>query len=198
MSCIKDIRGLEILDSRGFPTVEAVVVLESGARGRAAVPSGASTGSREAVELRDGDRARYAGKGVSRAVAAVNGEIRDAATGMEAGGQRALDERLIELDGTPNKARLGANAILAVSLANAKARAAERGEPLYRALAGRDEYTLPVPMMNILNGGAHADNSVDIQEFMVMPIGLPTFQEALRCGAEVFHAPEAPCSRARA
>ena len=186
MSRIKDVRGLEILDSRGFPTVEAEVVLESGARGRAAVPSGASTGSREAVELRDGDKARYAGKGVSRAVAAVNGEIRDAAMGMEAGGQQALDNRLVELDGTPNKARLGANAILSVSLANAKARAAEQGMPLYRALAARDEYAMPVPMMNIVNGGAHANNSVDIQEFMILPVGAPSFSESLRYGAEIF------------
>jgi len=186
MSRIKDVRGLEILDSRGFPTVEAAVVLESGARGRAAVPSGASTGSREAVELRDGDKARYGGKGVTRAVAAVNGEIREAAAGMEASGQQALDNRLVELDGTPNKARLGANAILAVSLANAKASAAEQGRPLYRALAGQDEYTMPVPMMNIINGGAHANNSVDIQEFMILPVGAPSFSESLRYGAEVF------------
>ena len=187
MSRIKDVQGLEILDSRGFPTVEAAVVLESGARGRAAVPSGASTGSREAVELRDGDRTRYAGKGVSRAVAAVNGEIRDAAAGMEASGQAALDHALIELDGTPNKARLGANAILAVSLANAKAHAAEQGKPLYRSLAERDEYVMPVPMMNIINGGAHANNSVDIQEFMILPVGAPGFSESLRYGAEIFH-----------
>ena len=186
MSRIKDVQGLEILDSRGFPTVEAAVVLESGARGRAAVPSGASTGSREAVELRDGDKARYAGKGVSRAVAAVNGEIRDAAMGMETSGQQALDNRLVELDGTLNKARIGANAILAVSLANAKACAAEQGKPLYRALAERDEYTMPVPMMNIINGGAHANNSVDIQEFMILPVGAPSFSESLRFGAEVF------------
>ncbi len=187
MSRIKDVQGLEVLDSRGFPTVEAVVVLESGARGRAAVPSGASTGSREAVELRDGDRKRYQGKGVNRAVTAVNGEIRDAARGIDAGDQSALDERLIDLDGTPNKARLGANAILSVSLANAKAAAAEAGVPLYRALAERDTYTMPVPMMNIINGGAHANNSVDIQEFMILPVGAPSFSESLRYGAEVFH-----------
>ena len=187
MSRIKDVQGLEILDSRGFPTVESVVVLESGARGRAAVPSGASTGSREAVELRDGDRARYAGKGVSRAVAAVNGEIRDAAVGMAASDQGALDHGLIELDGTPNKARVGANAILAVSLANAKALAAEQDKPLYRSLADRDEYVMPVPMMNIINGGAHANNSVDIQEFMILPVGAPSFSESLRYGAEIFH-----------
>ena len=187
MSRIKDVQGLEILDSRGFPTVEAVVTLESGAWGHAAVPSGASTGSREAVELRDGDRKRYMGKGVSRAVAAVNGEIRDAARGIDASEQQSLDERLIALDGTPTKARLGANAILAVSLASAKAAAAERGTPLYRALAERDTYEMPVPMMNIVNGGAHANNSVDIQEFMILPVGAPNFSECLRYGAEVFH-----------
>ena len=187
MSRIKDVRGLEILDSRGYPTVEAVVVLESGARGWAAVPSGASTGSREAVELRDGDKGRYLGRGVRRAVAAVNGEIRDAAAGMRAEDQQALDARLIDLDGTPNKARLGANAVLAVSLANAKAAAAETGKPLYRALAERDSYAMPVPMMNIINGGAHANNSVDIQEFMILPVGAESFSESLRYGAEVFH-----------
>ncbi len=187
MSRIKDVQGLEILDSRGFPTVEAVVTLESGAWGHAAVPSGASTGSREAVELRDGDRKRYMGKGVRRAVAAVNGEIRDAARGIDASEQQTLDERLIALDGTPTKARLGANAILAVSLASAKAAAAERGTPLYRALAERDTYEMPVPMMNIVNGGAHANNSVDIQEFMILPVGAPNFSECLRYGAEVFH-----------
>ena len=187
MSRISDVQGLEILDSRGFPTVEAVVVLESGARGRAAVPSGASTGSREAVELRDGDRLRYVGKGVSRAVAYVNGEIGSAVRGIESADQAALDARLIDLDGTPNKARLGANAILAVSLANARARAADEGKPLFRALAERDEYTMPVPMMNIINGGAHANNSVDIQEFMIMPVGAPSFSESLRYGVEVFH-----------
>ena len=187
MSRIKDVQGLEILDSRGFPTVDAEVILESGARGRAAVPSGASTGSREAVELRDGDGQRYLGKGVSRAVDFVNGEIRDAARGIESRDQRALDECLIDLDGTPNKARVGANAILAVSLANAKACAAEKGKPLYRALAERDEYLMPVPMMNIVNGGAHANNSVDIQEFMILPVGAPSFSESLRYGAEIFH-----------
>ena len=187
MSRIKDVQGLEILDSRGFPTVEAVVTLESGAWGHAAVPSGASTGSREAVELRDGDRKRYMGKGVRRAVAAVNGEIRDAARGIDASEQQPLDERLIALDGTPTKARLGANAILAVSLASARAAAAERGTPLYRALAERDTYEMPVPMMNIVNGGAHANNSVDIQEFMILPVGAPNFSECLRYGAEVFH-----------
>lgn len=187
MSRIKDVRGLEILDSRGFPTVDAEVVLESGARGRAAVPSGASTGSREAVELRDGDPQRYMGKGVRRAVAFVNGEIRDAARGIDSRDQQALDACLIDLDGTTNKARVGANATLAVSLANAKASAAEQGKPLYRALAGRDEYTMPVPMMNIINGGAHANNSVDIQEFMILPVGAPSFSESLRYGAEIFH-----------
>lgn len=187
MSRIKDVKGLEILDSRGFPTVDAEVILESGARGRAAVPSGASTGSREAVELRDGDPQRYMGKGVRRAVAFVNGEIRDAARGIDSRDQQALDARLIGLDGTPNKARVGANAILAVSLANAKASAAQQGQPLYRALAERDEYTMPVPMMNIINGGAHANNSVDIQEFMILPVGAPSFSESLRYGAEIFH-----------
>ena len=167
--------------------MDAEVILESGARGRAAVPSGASTGSREAVELRDGDRQRYLGKGVSRAVGFVNGEIRDAARGIESRDQHALDACLIDLDGTPNKARLGANAILAVSLANAKACAAEGGKPLYRALAERDEYLMPVPMMNIINGGAHANNSVDIQEFMILPVGAPSFSESLRYGAEIFH-----------
>jgi enolase len=189
MSAIKDVVGMEIIDSRGNPTVEAEVVLASGARGRAAVPSGASTGSREAHELRDGDKKRYLGKGVAKAVANVNGEIRKAVLGQDAAGQRELDRRLITLDGTPNKARLGANAILAVSLANAKAHAAERGLALYELLgAGRDSFTMPVPMMNIINGGAHADNNVDIQEFMILPVGAPTFAECLRYGVEVFHA----------
>jgi enolase len=189
MSAIKDVVGLQIIDSRGNPTVEAEVVLASGARGSAAVPSGASTGSREAHELRDGDKKRYLGKGVSKAVANVNGEIRKAVLGQDAAGQRELDRRLIELDGTPNKARLGANAILAVSLAAAKAHAAERGVALYELLgAGRSSYTLPLPMMNIINGGAHADNNVDIQEFMILPVGAPTFAECLRYGVEVFHA----------
>ena len=187
MSGIKEIRGLEVLDSRGNPTVEAEVVLESGAIGRAAVPSGASTGSREAVELRDGDSKRYLGRGVQRAVGHVNGEIARALAGAEAGDQAALDGRLIELDGTENKSRLGANALLAVSLASAKAAAAERGLPLFRHLHQADDYTMPVPMMNIVNGGAHADNSVDIQEFMILPVGAPTFAEALRYGVEVFH-----------
>jgi enolase len=189
MSAIKDVTALEIIDSRGNPTVEAEVVLESGARGRAAVPSGASTGSREAHELRDGDKKRYLGKGVTKAVANVGGEIRKGVVGLDSAAQRDLDRRLIELDGTPNKARLGANATLAVSLASAKAHAAERGLALYELLgAGRASYTLPVPMMNIINGGAHADNSVDIQEFMILPVGAPTFAEALRYGVEVFHA----------
>ncbi len=188
MSKIKAVSGLEILDSRGNPTVEAEVVLESGARGRAAVPSGASTGTREAVELRDGDPKRYGGKGVRNAVANVEGEIREAVTGADAADQRALDEKLIALDGTENKSRLGANALLAVSLAAAKAVAAERGLPLYRSLHEAERYTLPVPMMNIINGGAHADNSVDIQEFMILPVGAPSFAEALRYGAEIFHA----------
>ncbi len=189
MSAIKDVSGLEIIDSRGNPTVEAEVVLASGACGRAAVPSGASTGSREAHELRDGDKKRYLGKGVSKAVGNVNDELRKAVVGLDAAGQRELDLRLIELDGTPNKARLGANAILAVSLANAKAHAAERGVALYELLgAGRSSYTMPVPMMNIINGGAHADNSVDIQEFMILPVGAATFAECLRYGVEVFHA----------
>ena len=189
MSAIKEVVGLEIIDSRGNPTVEAEVVLASGARGRAAVPSGASTGSREAHELRDGDKKRYLGKGVAKAVANVNGEIRKAAVGLDAAAQRDLDRRLIELDGTATKARLGANAILAVSLANAKAHAAERGLQLYELLgAGQASYMMPLPMMNIINGGAHADNSVDIQEFMVLPVGAPTFAECLRYGVEVFHA----------
>ncbi|HEU4618032.1 MAG TPA: phosphopyruvate hydratase [Gammaproteobacteria bacterium] len=188
MSKIKEVHGLEILDSRGNPTVEAEVVLDSGARGRAAVPSGASTGTREAVELRDGDAERYLGKGVLRAVANVEGEIRSAVAGRDAADQAALDARLIELDGTENKSRLGANAILAVSLASAKAMAAERGLPLFRYLHDAERYTMPVPMMNIINGGAHADNNVDVQEFMILPVGAPSFAEALRYGAEVFHA----------
>jgi enolase len=186
MSKIVDIRGREILDSRGNPTVEADVRLESGAFGRAAVPSGASTGSREAVELRDGNPGRYLGKGVRKAVAAVNGEIRAELLGREGLDQRAVDRTLINLDGMANKGLLGANAILAVSLATAHAAAAERGEPLFRTLG--PSTVMPVPMMNIINGGAHADNSVDIQEFMILPVGAPSFGEALRYGAEVFHA----------
>jgi enolase 1/2/3 len=189
MSAIKEVSGIEIVDSRGNPTVEAEVVLASGASGRAAVPSGASTGSREAHELRDGDKKRYLGKGVQKAVGNVNGEIKKAALGLDAADQSKLDKRLIDLDGTENKARLGANAILAVSLANAKAHAAERGVALFEALgAGKREYMMPLPMMNIINGGAHADNSVDIQEFMILPVGAPTFAEGLRYGVEVFHA----------
>ncbi len=188
MSAIQDVRAREILDSRGNPTVEADVVLASGARGSAAVPSGASTGTREAVELRDGDKGRYLGKGVRKAVAHANGEIRSAVLGLDALDQAGLDRRMIELDGTPNKGRLGANAILAVSMAAARAAAAEQGKPLYAYLNAGGAYTMPVPMMNILNGGAHADNSVDIQEFMVMPVGAPNLTEAVRYGAEVFHA----------
>ncbi len=184
---IVDIRGREIIDSRGNPTVEADVELEGGILGRAAVPSGASTGSREAVELRDGDPARYLGKGVLNAVRHVNSELRDALVGREARDQAAVDRRMIELDGTDNKSRLGANAILAVSLATAHAEARAQGLPLYRYLGGDDAVVMPVPMMNIINGGAHADNSLDIQEFMILPVGMPTFAEALRCGAEVFH-----------
>ena len=182
---IKDIRGREILDSRGNPTVEADVTLTDGVTARAAVPSGASTGTREAVELRDGDKSRYLGKGVRKAVDNVNGELRKALLGVEFDNQRALDQCMIELDGTDNKGRLGANAILAVSLAAAKAEAASKGISLFRHLGSST--TMPVPMMNIINGGAHADNSVDIQEFMILPVGAPNFAEALRYGAEVFH-----------
>jgi len=186
MTAILDIIGREILDSRGNPTVEVDVVLEDGSIGRAAVPSGASTGTHEAVELRDGDRKRYGGKGVQKAIAAVNGEIFDAVGGMDAEAQAKIDETLIALDGTPNKGRLGANAILGVSLAAAKAAAAARGLPLYRYVGGTSARLLPVPMMNIINGGAHADNPIDFQEFMIMPVGAPTFAEALRMGVEVF------------
>lgn len=187
MTRIRDVSAIEILDSRGFPTVEAEVVLDSGDRGRAAVPSGASTGSREANELRDGDADRYAGKGVLHAVANVNGMIRDAVLGLAVDDQSAVDQVLLDLDGTPTKGRLGANALLAVSLAVAHARASARGLPLYADLGKADEYTMPVPMMNIINGGAHADNSVDIQEFMILPVGAPSFGESLRYGAEIFH-----------
>jgi len=187
MSAIREIRGREILDSRGNPTVQVDVGLASGARGQAAVPSGASTGTREAVELRDGDPKRYMGKGVQKAVANVNGSIREALVNAEGQDQAAVDQRLIELDGTDNKSRLGANAILGVSLALAHAAAAESGVPLYRRLAPQGPYAMPVPMMNILNGGAHADNSVDLQEFMIMPTGFPSFREALRAGTEIFH-----------
>jgi enolase len=188
MSSIVDVIAREVLDSRGFPTVEADVLLESGEMGRAAVPSGASTGSREALELRDGDNSRYGGKGVLRAVEAVNTEICEAIIGLDASEQAFIDRTLIGLDGTDNKGRLGANAILAVSLAVAKAAAAEAGLPLYRYLGGMGGITLPVPLMNVINGGAHADNSLDLQEFMIVPLGAPTFRDALRYGSEVFHA----------
>ncbi len=186
MTAILDITGREILDSRGNPTVEVDVRLEDGSFGRAAVPSGASTGAHEAVELRDGGK-RYGGKGVEKAVAAVNGEIFDAICGMEAEEQSRIDKAMIALDGTPNKARLGANAILGVSLAVAKAAAAASGLPLYRYVGGAKAELLPVPMMNIVNGGVHADNPIDFQEFMIMPVGAPNFREALRMGAEIFH-----------
>jgi len=187
MTAIVDIVGRQILDSRGNPTVEVDVVLEDGSFGRAAVPSGASTGAHEAVELRDGDKKVYLGKGVTKAVDAVNGEIWDAVGGFDAEDQILIDNTMIALDGTPNKARLGANAILGVSLAVAKAAAAAAGLPLYRYLGGPNARILPVPMMNIINGGAHADNPIDFQEFMIMPAGLPTFSEGLRAGAEIFH-----------
>src|SRR5262252_6674874 len=187
MTAIVDIIGREILDSRGNPTVEVDVVLEDGSLGRAAVPSGASTGAHEAVELRDGDKKRYFGKGVRMAVDAVNGEIFDAIGGMDAEAQVKIDETLIGLDGTPNKARLGANAILGVSLATAKAAAAASGLPLYRYVGGSSARLLPVPMMNIVNGGVHADNPIDFQEFMIVPLGAKSFAEALRAGSEIFH-----------
>ena len=187
MSAIVDIVAREILDSRGNPTVEADVLLESGVMGRAAVPSGASTGSREAIELRDGDPARYLGKGVLRAVENVNTEICEALLGLDAEDQTFIDQTLIELDGTENKSRLGANAMLAVSMAVAKAAAEEAGLPLYRYFGGSGPKQMPVPMMNVINGGAHANNSLDIQECMIMPVGMETFREALRCGAEIFH-----------
>ncbi len=188
MSSIVDVVAREILDSRGNPTVEADVLLESGVMGRAAVPSGASTGSREAIELRDGDPQRYLGKGVLRAVENVNTEICEAIIGLDAVEQPLIDQTLIELDGTENKARLGANAALAVSLAVAKAAAEESGLPLYRYLGGAGRMQLPVPMMNVINGGAHANNSLDLQEFMIIPVGAESFREAVRCGAEIFHA----------
>jgi enolase len=188
---IIEVHGREILDSRGNPTVEADVRLEGGIVGRGAVPSGASTGEHEAIELRDGDKSHYLGKGVLKAVGHINGDIAKSVAGMDAADQRALDRRMIEADGTPNKSKFGANAILAVSMAAARAAAASAGQPLYRYLAkyssDASANTLPVPMMNILNGGAHADNSVDVQEFMVMPLGAPSFHEALRWGVEVFH-----------
>ncbi|MBA3433028.1 MAG: phosphopyruvate hydratase [Actinobacteria bacterium] len=187
MTAIVDVHGRQILDSRGNPTVEVDIRLASGASGRAAVPSGASTGEHEAVELRDGDPASYLGKGVSKAVASVNGEIADALAGVDCEDQPALDRLLVELDGTPNKSRLGANAILGCSLAAAKAAAAEAGLSLYRSLGGDDARTLPVPMLNVVNGGAHAQNRLDLQEFMIVPAGAETFSEALRLGVEVFH-----------
>src|SRR3954466_7167726 len=187
MSAIAAVRARQILDSRGNPTVEVDVQLESGAVGRAAVPSGASTGVHEAVELRDGGAA-YGGKAVTNAVANVNGELRDAVLGLEANEQEALDARLVEIEGTPNKGRLGANAILGVSLAVARAAAEDAGQPLFRYLGGDDATTLPVPMLNVINGGAHAANSIDLQEFMVVPVGADTFAGALQIGAEVYHA----------
>lgn len=188
MTAITDIHAREILDSRGNPTIEVDVILESGAFGRAAVPSGASTGAHEAVELRDGEKGRFGGKGVLQAVESVNGEIYDALAGMDAEDQLIVDRTMIDLDGTPNKGRLGANAILGVSLAIAKAAAEDAGMPLYRYVGGAFAHTLPVPMMNIINGGAHADNPIDIQEFMIQPIGADSCSDAIRMGAEIFHA----------
>ncbi len=188
MSAIVDIVGREILDSRGNPTVECDVLLESGVMGRAAVPSGASTGSREAIELRDGDKSRYLGKGVLKAVEHINTEISEAVLGLDASEQAFLDKTLIDLDGTENKSRLGANAMLAVSMAVARAAAEESGLPLYRYFGGMGGVQLPVPMMNVINGGAHANNTLDLQELMIIPVGAPSFREALRWGAEVFHA----------
>ncbi len=187
MSAIVDIVGREILDSRGNPTVECDVLLESGVMGRAAVPSGASTGSREAIELRDGDKSRYLGKGVLRACENINTEISEAVMGLDASEQAFLDRTMIDLDGTDNKSRMGANAMLAVSMAVAKAAAEEAGLPLYRYFGGSGAMQMPVPMMNVINGGAHADNNLDIQEFMIIPVGAPSFREAIRYGAEVFH-----------
>jgi enolase len=188
MSAIVDVIGREVIDSRGNPTVECDVLLESGAMGRAAVPSGASTGTREAVELRDGDKSRYLGKGVLRAVENINTEISEAILGLDAQEQVFLDQNLIDLDGTENKSRLGANATLAVSMAVARAAAEETGLPLYRYFGGMGGMSLPVPMMNVINGGAHANNNLDLQEFMILPVGAPSFREAIRYGAEVFHA----------
>src|SRR3954463_3401630 len=187
MSSIVDVVAREILDSRGNPTVEADVLLESGAMGRAAVPSGASTGSREAIELRDGEARRYGGKGVLKAVENVNTEISEAIVGLDASEQTFIDKTLIELDGSDNKSRLGANAILAVSMAGAKAAAEESGLPLYRYFGGSGAMRMPVPMMNVINGGAHANNNLDLQEFMIVPVGPQSFREAIRYGAEVFH-----------
>ncbi len=194
MSAIVDIIAREILDSRGFPTVEVDVVLESGAFGRAAVPSGASTGSREALELRDGDKARYNGKGVLKAIENINGPITEAVLGLDALDQTAIDNLLIALDGTEYKSNLGANATLAVSIAVARAAADELGIPLYKYVGGAGKKILPVPMMNVVNGGEHANNNLDIQEFMIMPVGLPSFKEALRCGSEVFQALKKICN----
>ena len=196
MTAIIDIIGREILDSRGNPTVEVDVVLEDGSLGRAAVPSGASTGAHEAVELRDGDKSRYGGKGVRKAVDAVNGEIFDALGGMDAEAQAQIDETMIALDGTPNKARLGANAILGVSLAAAKAAANSMNTPLYRYVGGTAARLLPVPMMNIVKGGVHADNPIDFQEFMIMPVGVKSFAEAVRCGSEIFQTLKAALKKA--
>jgi enolase len=187
MAVIKDIKAREVLDSRGNPTVEADVILTSGIVGSAMVPSGASTGEREAIELRDGDKARYLGKGVTKAVNNVLSEIKAAVVGMDSEDQAAIDNKMITLDGTDTKARLGANAMLAVSLASAKASANDKGQPLYKYLNKSGEFIMPVPMMNIINGGSHADNSVDLQEFMILPVGAPNFKEAIRYGAEVFH-----------
>jgi len=186
MSSIVDVVAREILDSRGNPTVEADVLLESGVMGRAAVPSGASTGSREAIELRDGDKRRYGGKGVLKAVEAINTEISEAIAGLDATEQAFIDKTLVDLDGTENKGRLGANALLAVSMAAAKAAAEESGLPLYRYFGGSGAMKMPVPMMNVVNGGAHANNSLDMQELMIVPVGPQSFREAMRCGAEVF------------
>src|SRR3954453_695525 len=187
MSSIVSVHGREILDSRGNPTVEVEVILDSGASGRAAVPSGASTGQWEAVELRDGDAARYGGKGVGQAVDAVNGPLAEALTDAEATDQREIDATMVDVDGSDNKGRLGANAVLGASLAVAKAAAEDAGLPLYRYVGGVDAHLLPVPMMNVVNGGAHADNTIDVQEFMVVPLGADSFAEALRIGAETFH-----------
>ena len=195
MTTITQVKGREILDSRGNPTVEAEVTLDSGVIGRAAAPSGASTGEREAIELRDGDKTRYLGKGVSKAVGHVDNEIAKIVCGMDCDDQVALDQTMIDLDGTDNKSNLGANAILAVSLANAQAAAADAKQPLYRFLGGESATTLPVPMMNIINGGAHANNSVDMQEFMILPVGAPSFSEALRYGTEIFHSLKAVLDR---
>ena len=196
MTAITALRGRQILDSRGNPTVEVDVILEDGSMGRAAVPSGASTGAHEAVELRDGDKARWHGKGVEKAVQSVNGPIAEALIGLDAEDQGEIDASMIALDGSENKGRLGANAILGVSLANAKAAAKAAGQPLYRYIGGEGANVLPVPMMNIVNGGAHADNAIDFQEFMVMPVGASSFSEALRCGVEVFHALKSALAKA--